>query len=182
VSINGCNVSAKGTNNKFEKCSVARSPCPGPVRLRSKSEWLQLDYGQERTFDAIIIYQIFEKAKLTRICTVDAVGHETVIWEGITGDPPRSRDELNFAELLTVALPKACRSQHVKLWFDTSTPSQTFGIDAVGLKSGRDEPVWAHVAIASSSHGTANWHAYINNGTSFMQPDWYPTGDMDMDF
>lgn len=146
--------------------------------MTNKSEWLQLEYHRDVEFDAVVIHQVRQPAQISRITVIDGSRRETEIWSRTTQDPPKLLNQSSppFFEPRTISLNKSARGDGVKLYFEAALPLGMFGIDAVGLQLRNGEPAWASRATASSSHGNANWHAFIEHGSSFMQFDWYPWG------
>lgn len=144
----------------------------------TKSEWLQLDYYGNVRFNAVVIHQVRQPAQISRITVIDRSGHETEVWSRTQQDPPKLLDEYSppYIEPRTIALNRPFLGKAVKLYFESALPLGQFGIDAAGVQLGDGEPIWASQATASSSHGNANWHAFIEHGSSFMQFDWYPWG------
>jgi hypothetical protein len=110
-------------------------------------EWLELEYAQAVTPQAIWIYETFNPGAVVKVCSVGMLGFETVLWEGKDPTPAGTPGGISKISLRTrVAVDR------VKIYFDSPAVPGWNEVDAVGLVYGKNQIEWAQSARASSSY------------------------------
>jgi hypothetical protein len=110
-----------------------------------------LEYNSAVSPAAILVHETYNPGALTKVTGFTESGEEIALWKG-TDPTPIS----NPRGISVLTIGKSFRTRRIKLYIDSPAVAGWNEIDAVGLRDGYGNVLWAKKAFASSSYGRNN--------------------------